>query len=118
AESGGDSPAPAASPFAGMDDAALASTASTQSEQISALKAQLAQLSSLSTMGAAMLRKGQLPQAAEAAPVFGSAGPSSLVQTVTDQSAEIETLRGELMSARSLANIAEFKLNKWRQRSY
>ncbi|MEO0520704.1 MAG: phycobilisome rod-core linker polypeptide [Cyanobacteria bacterium P01_A01_bin.116] len=118
AASGGDSPAPAASPFAGMDDAALASTASTQSEQISALKAQLAQLSSLSTMGAAMLRKGQLPQAAEAAPVFGSAGPSSLVQTVTDQSAEIETLRGELMSARSLANIAEFKLNKWRQRSY
>ncbi|MEL7331434.1 MAG: hypothetical protein AAFN12_04265 [Cyanobacteria bacterium J06560_2] len=38
--------------------------------------------------------------------------------TASTPAQQIEKLQGELMAARSLSAIAEFKLNKWRQRSY
>ena len=94
----------------------LTDKSKSQTEQIEQLEKQLAELRSLSTIGEAILRKGQRPAAPTAASNFGSG--VSLVQQVTDQAKQIEKLQGELMSARSLAAIADFKLNKWRQRSY
>ena len=94
----------------------LSETAKSQAEQIEYLEKQLAELRPLASVGAAILRKGQQPPTAIAEPAFGSG--NTLSQQVEDQAKTIEKLRGELMSARSLSNIAEFKLNKWRQRSY
>ena len=96
------------------DQATLSDKASSQAAQIEQLKKQLAELRSLSTLGEAILRKGQQPSAATVEPSYSV----SLSQQVEDQAKQIEKLQGELMSARSLSTIAEFKLNKWRQRSY
>jgi len=104
----------------GLNNSELAVKERAQTKQIEQLEAQLANLRSLSNMGAAMLRKGQRPQPLtvdERQPIPSSA-LSELETQVIDQSERIETLRGELMSARSLATIAEFKLNKWRSRSF
>ncbi len=94
----------------------LSDKSRSQAEQIEQLERQLAKLRPLSTIGEAILRKGQQPPAATAEPNFGSG--SALAQKIDDQAKQIEKLQGELMSARSLSTIAEFKLNKWRQRSY
>jgi phycoerythrin-associated linker protein len=112
-------PAPV-SPYAGMDDSALAQKARSQSTQIAELQAQIDNMRSLSTMGAAMLRKGQRLAPAEIDPYAAKpvAVGSTLERQVSEQAQQIEKLQGELMSARSLSTIAEFKLNKWRRRSY
>ncbi|MGB7247458.1 MAG: phycobilisome rod-core linker polypeptide [Phormidesmis sp.] len=111
-----------ASPFANMDDSELATQSRAQSSQIEQLQKQLDELRSLSSMGAAILRKGQRLSAAEVDPYAASStaasGGSGLTQQVSEQAKTIEQLRGELMSARSLATIAESRLNKWRSRSY
>lgn len=110
-----------ASPFAGMDDSELAVKARSQATLIEQLQKQIDGMRSLSTMGAAILRKGQRSSAAEVdpyatAPIRDSG--SDLQNKVSEQAEQIDKLRGELMSARSLSTIAEFSLNKWRQRSY
>jgi len=100
-----------------LSNAELSQKAQTQEGQIEQLKEQIAKLRSLSTIGEAILRKGQV--LTSVAPSASSQNDSYSVQAkVNDQAQEIERLQGELMSARSLSNIAEFKLNKWRQRSY
>ncbi|MFK8185888.1 MAG: phycobilisome rod-core linker polypeptide [Phormidesmis sp.] len=107
--------------ISGLDNSELAVKARAQAKQLEQLEAQLANLRPLSNMGAAMLRKGQRPQmAAVGAPQAMSqvSGLSELESQVSAQATRIEKLKGELMSARSLANIAEFKLNKWRARSF
>ncbi|MEL6813627.1 MAG: phycobilisome rod-core linker polypeptide [Cyanobacteria bacterium J06598_3] len=116
---------PAESAFAGMGESALAEKSRAQAELITQLASQLDEVRSLSNMGAAILRKGQRPTAPKAEQPFGTQGvaratgaAATLESTVTEQAAKIEKLRGELMSARSLATIAESKLNRWRQRSY
>lgn len=108
----------AASPFAGMGDAALVEKAQAQATLIEQLQAQIDERRSLSTMGAVMLRKGQRPAGEVAATpqAFFPSGNSALEQKVNEQAQIVEQLRGELMSAMSLANVAEFKLNKWRRR--
>ncbi|MEL6939707.1 MAG: phycobilisome rod-core linker polypeptide [Cyanobacteria bacterium J06598_1] len=88
----------------------LTGEAKSQAEQIEQLQKQLNELRSLSNIGGAILRKGQRPSAATS---FDSASP-----TASTPAQQIEKLQGELMAARSLSAIAEFKLNKWRQRSY
>ncbi|MEN8445066.1 MAG: phycobilisome rod-core linker polypeptide [Cyanobacteria bacterium J06555_13] len=93
---------------------AYAPVAGSQDEKIAQLTAQLNELRSLANMGSAILRKGQMPAGSSSEGIFGS-GAST--QTI-DKAKQIEKLQGELMSARSLANIAEARLNKWRQRSY
>jgi hypothetical protein len=112
-------PAPV-SPFAGMDDSALAQKSRSQTTQIAELQAQIDEMRSLSNMGAAMLRKGQRLAPEESNPYAAKpvAIGSALEQQVSEQAQQIEKLQGELMSARSLSTIAEFKLNKWRRRSY
>ncbi|MEL6552132.1 MAG: phycobilisome rod-core linker polypeptide [Cyanobacteria bacterium J06621_11] len=112
-------PAPKARPVAESAPivwADLTDQSKSQAEQIEQLEKQLAELRSLSTLGEAILRKGQRPAVANSASSFGN--DMLLVQQVSDQAKQIEKLQAELMSARSLATIAEFKLNKWRQRSY
>lgn len=105
----------------GLDNSELGIKSRAQAKQIEQLEAQLADLRPLSNMGEAILRKGQRPQfATVSANGSGAAvsGLSDLEAQVGEQAAKIERLQGELMSARSLANIAEFKLNKWRARSF
>ncbi|MEL6469301.1 MAG: phycobilisome rod-core linker polypeptide [Cyanobacteria bacterium J06623_4] len=100
-----------------LNNSELSEKVDAQAEQIEQLKRQIAELRSLSNMGAAILRKGQNPAMVDAS----AAGPTnsySMQAKVKDQAKEIERLQDELMSARSLSTIAEFKLNKWRQRSY
>jgi len=92
-----------------MASAWASASTDAQAEKIEQLQKQLDELRSLSNMGAAILRKGQRPTAT-------TLGNSS--SPITDPVMQIEKLQGELMSARSLANIADFKLNKWRSRSY
>ena len=110
-------------PFANMDDdSELAIKARSQTDMISQLQKQIDSMRSLSTMGAAILRKGQRPSAATVNPYANSANQndtgSDLQNKVSEQARQIDKLRGELMSARSLSTIAEFSLNKWRSRSY
>ena len=104
-------------------DSELALKSQAQVQQIAELKKQIDNLRSLSTMGASILRKGQRPTATEAEAFKvdnngSSFGGSALQQQVDEQAKQIEKLQGELMSARSLSSIAEYSLNKWRQRSY
>lgn len=93
-----------------------------QLAQIEQLKKQIDRLRSLSSIGESILRKGQRPAAFAGEDLSmqrnGSSGYSSLQQQVDAQAKQIENLQGELMSARSLSSIAEYSLNKWRQRSY
>lgn len=110
----------------------LATKARSQAETIAALEAQLADIRPFSSMGSAIVRKGQRPVLAGAEPAFGatlvsvagSVGTSEnapedmLAQQVADQALQIEKLQGELMSAQSLVNVADYRLNKWRLRSY
>lgn len=111
-----------ASPFAGMDDSDLAVKARSQAALIGQLQKQIGDMRSLSTMGAAILRKGQRASATEVDPYAAKpvemGGLSDLQNQVSEQAKQIDKLRGELMSARSLSTIAEFSLNKWRSRSY
>ena len=93
-----------------------------QLAQIEALQKQIDNMRSLSSMGASILRKGQrfsaAPEESPAVANSSNSGGSTLQQQVDAQSKQIEQLQGELMSARSLSSIAEYSLNKWRQRSY
>ena len=104
-------------------DSELALRSQAQIQQISQLQQQIAELRSLSTMGASILRKGQRPSATTDSLTATddnrvATGQSQLSQQVDQQARQIEQLQGELMSARSLSSIAEYSLNKWRQRSY
>ena len=104
-------------------DSELALKSQAQTQQISQLQKQIAELRSLSTMGASILRKGQRPSAATDTLTatndnYTATSQSQLSQQIDQQARQIEQLQGELMSARSLSSIAEYSLNKWRQRSY
>ena len=122
---------PAASRPDSTDDATASSSPSSselaqksqaQQAQIEELQKQIDNMRSLSTMGASILRKGQRfsasPEDALTTANNSTSGGSSLQQQVDEQAKQIEQLQGELMSARSLSSIAEYSLNKWRQRSY
>ncbi|MEO1620184.1 MAG: phycobilisome rod-core linker polypeptide [Cyanobacteria bacterium J06632_3] len=112
------------SPFDGLGDSELAEKVRSQADQIEQLTEQLSNLRSLSNMGAAILRSAQSPSdASDSLPVSNgesvfSNSEASLESRAKAQAKEIEKLQGELMSARSLATIAEFKLNRWRSRSF
>lgn len=133
-EVSGEASVPSSSSVAESVESELAVKARSQSELIAQLETQLAELRPFSSMGSAILRNGQRPAPAADEPAFGSSQPAafspswvatlepapeqSLEQQVTEQAETIEALQGELMSAKSLANIADYKLNKWRSRSY
>lgn len=112
----------AASTSSSPSDSELALKSQAQIQQIAQLQKQINDMRSLSSIGASILRKGQRLSASPedslttASNGFGSG--STLQQQVDAQAKQIEQLQGELMSARSLSSIAEYSLNKWRQRSY
>ena len=43
---------------------------------------------------------------------------AELQDTVKTQEARIKQLENEIMTANSLATVAEYRLNSWRQKSY
>jgi phycoerythrin-associated linker protein len=81
-----------------------------QARQIAALQRQLAELRPFANMGAAIVSKGQLNSAAE---------PSSASrQPVKTQAEQIAELQSQLIEARAQASIGEYRLNKWRSRTF
>ncbi|MGC1305971.1 MAG: phycobilisome rod-core linker polypeptide [Phormidesmis sp.] len=94
-----------------------AKKAQSQAAQIEQLRQQLNELRSLSDMGSFILRKGQRLAAVEVDPYAAKPGAGE-TSTLEQQADTIKRLQGELMSAQSQSSIAEYKLNKWRRRSY
>lgn len=81
-----------------------------QAREIAALQKQLAELRPFANLGAAIVSKGQLNSAPE----------SSFISTqpVKTQAEQIADLQSQLIEARAQASVGEYRLNKWRSRSF
>jgi phycoerythrin-associated linker protein len=81
-----------------------------QARQIAALQQQLAELRPFANIGAAIVSKGQINSAAE--PSFTARQPAKT------QAEQIADLQSQLIEARAQASIGEYRLNKWRSRTF
>jgi phycoerythrin-associated linker protein len=81
-----------------------------QARQIAALQRQLAELRPFANIGAAIVSKGQLNSAAESS--------SASRQPVKTQAEQIAELQSQLIEARAQASVGEYRLNKWRSRTF
>lgn len=93
-----------------------------QQDVIEQLQTQLKELRSVANIGASVIRQGQFstPEPDQGKPSLNrqSFNTSPLAQQVEEQSALIADLQRQIAEARSLSAIGEFRLNRWRQRSF
>jgi hypothetical protein len=94
-----------------------------QEKLIATLQHQLAELRPFASIGSAVTRQGQFASAAtvESRVTLGIPQPddkSALQHQVDAQTAQINHLQQQIAEARSLAMVAEARLNKWRQRTF
>lgn len=115
-------PAPVTSALAPSTEPSLQQQQQLQRDLIEKLRRQLADLGPSATIGAAVTRQSQFAsQGNEAESTPSRLKPwttNPLAQEISDQKALIASLEQQLADARRLAAIGEFRLNKWRRRSF
>jgi Phycobilisome Linker polypeptide len=83
-----------------------------QERQIASLQQELATLRPFASIGSTVTRSGQ----------FGSAAIAekypALQQRSQTQTEQIESLQAQIAEARALASVGEYRLNKWRSRTF
>ncbi len=96
----------------------LQETVQAQGAEIKALEARLAVLRSSAALGAACLQ-GDYASTVLSGDAGGSQGAAdSLPQQVSDQAERIDALNRQIVEAQSLAAIGDYRLNKWRSRTF
>jgi phycoerythrin-associated linker protein len=95
-----------------MDQPAKQPEVQAQNQQIAMLEATLADLRSAATIGAAV--SGSRPMSSPSS----ATRTQPLQGTATDQSAYIAALQEQIADARRLAAVGEYRLNKWRSRTF
>jgi phycoerythrin-associated linker protein len=84
-----------------------------QTQQIAILEATLADLRPAATIGAAVSGGGSM-----GSPILTTREAQALQATATAQAAYIASLQEQIADARRLAAVGEYRLNKWRSRTF